>query len=67
MKGICMTMLPTNITERLKTAGANAYKIRMGDPTRQHHSATYQFWIEEIDAITADAKRTAPHLYKPGA
>lgn len=56
-------MLPFYIAERLKRAGDAAKAIRDGS---EHGSSrmSYQQWIAEIDAVTAEARRVAPHLYR---
>jgi len=56
-------MLPFYIAERLKRAGDNARAIREGSE-RVFQLFTYQDWIAEIDAATAEAKRVVPHLYR---
>jgi hypothetical protein len=61
-----MTLLPPQITARLKKAGTAAYTIRAGDGVQGPRTRQYQALIEEIDAATAEARRLVPELYRKG-
>lgn len=66
MKERSMPILPPQITDRLKKAGDAAYAIRSSE-TVGNLRPEYQFWIDEIDAATAEAKRLRPDLYREGS
>lgn len=59
-----MALLPQPITDRLKKAGDKAFKLRDADGVRGPRAPKYLALIEEIDAITAEARESCPHLYR---
>ena len=61
-----MSLLPPEITSRLKAAGRKAYQIREDDPTRGPASEEYHDLIAEIDLIAYEARMTVPNLYRKG-
>lgn len=59
-----MALLPKHITDRLKKAGAEAYALRTADGVNGPRTRKYQEQIDEIDAATAEARESLPHLYR---
>ncbi|WP_146186067.1 hypothetical protein [Limnohabitans sp. MMS-10A-192] len=59
-----MALLPQHISDRLKKAGAKAFHLRMADGVRGPRDPKYLALIAEIDATTAEARESLPHLYR---